>query len=147
MAGRNLTVNRTIVPPHMNDFRHELFTMSWKPIMLFKLDRVGCMNVTPTSLGEVGEHTSLFDLAPDLNEANLLLDLHKDGRDRTYAIKPVVSVDSGTGVTVQSNLGNEGPFGHSSLPHNQEQPKNTSAGTSKVTMASSLTGNLSLIHI
>ena len=51
MAGRNLKVNRDIVPPHLNHFRHELFTMSWKPIMLFKLDRVCYMNVTPTNMG------------------------------------------------------------------------------------------------
>ena len=38
MAGRNLKVNRDIVLPHLNDFRHKMFTMSWKQIVLFKLE-------------------------------------------------------------------------------------------------------------
>ena len=61
MVGRNLKVNRDIVPPHLNDFRHELFTMSWKPIMLFKLERVCYMHVTPTYMGSFSEHTRSYE--------------------------------------------------------------------------------------
>ena len=159
MAGRNLKVNHNIVPPHLNDFRHELFTMSWKPIMLFKLDRVCCMNVTPTNMGLVSAHKNLYEEAQDQNGANLLLDLYKDKRGLTRPINhelrssvddgvvhsvtgiPIVGVDSGAGVTVQSFLGNNSSIGHSSLPHTQEQPKNTTAGTSKDVMLASLPAN------
>ena len=65
MEDRDLKVNRDIVPPHLNDFRHDLFTMSWKPIMLFKLDRVCCMNVTPTNMGLVSAHKSSYEEAQD----------------------------------------------------------------------------------
>ena len=49
MEGRNLIVNRDFLAEYLNDFRHELFTMSWKPIMLFKLERVCCNDDTPTN--------------------------------------------------------------------------------------------------
>ena len=72
MAGRNLKVNRSFVPSHLNDFRHELFTMSWKPIMLFKLERVCYMNVTPTDMGSVSEHTRSYEQTQDQDGAVLL---------------------------------------------------------------------------
>ena len=61
MEGRNLIVNRDFLAEYLNDFRHELFTMSWKPIMLFKLNQVCYTNVTPTDMRMVGEHTRSYE--------------------------------------------------------------------------------------
>ena len=159
MEGRNLKVNRDIVPPHLNDFRHELFTMSWKPIMLFKLDRVCCMNVTPTNMGLVSAHKSSYEEAQDQNGANLLLDFNKNGRGRTRPMNhelrpsvhdgvvhsvtriPIVGVDSGAGVPVQSIQGNDSSNGHYPLPNNHDHPINTTCGTSKQALTASLPAN------
>ena len=54
MEGRILIVNRDILADYLNDFRHKLFTMSWKPIILFKIERVRWKNDIPTNMQTVG---------------------------------------------------------------------------------------------
>ena len=159
MEGRNLKVNRDIVPPHLNDFRHELFTMSWKPIMLFKLDRVCYMNVTPTHMGLVSEHKRSYEEAQDQDGANLLLDFNKTGRGPTRPMNHelrssmhngvvqsvtrtlIVCVDSGACVPVQSIQRNASSNGHYPPSNNQDQSKNTTGETSKQAMTATLPAN------
>ena len=76
MEGRNLIVNSGFLADYLNDFRHEIFTMSWKPIMLFKLERVCCKNVTPTDIRSAGQHPRSYEQATDQDDAVLFLEIN-----------------------------------------------------------------------
>ena len=77
MEGRNLIVNCDFFVDYLNDFQQKLFTMSWKPIMLFKLERVCCKNVTTTDMRTVSQHPHSYEQAQDQDDAVLLLDLNR----------------------------------------------------------------------
>ena len=75
MEGRNLIVNRDFLAEYLNDFRHELFTMSWKPIMLFKLERVCSNNDTQTETRSAGNHQRTYEQVTNTENAELLLQM------------------------------------------------------------------------
>ena len=54
---------------------------------------------------------------------------------------PIVGVDSGAGVPVQSIQGNESANSQYPLPNNQDQSKNTTGGTSKQAMTATFPAN------
>ena len=77
MEGRHLIVNHDFLVHYLNDFRHKLFTMSWKPIMLFKLEQVCYKNVIPTDMQTVGQHPRSYKQTQDQDDAVLLLYLNR----------------------------------------------------------------------
>ena len=76
MEGRNLKVNRSLLQPYLNDFRHKLFTTGWKPIMLFKVDLVPYRNATPTNMRTEDEHTRSYEIAQEEDDVITLLALN-----------------------------------------------------------------------
>ncbi len=77
MEGRNLIVNRDFLAEYLNDFRHELFTMSWKPIMLFKLERVCSNNDTLTETRPAGNQQRTSEQVTNAMNAELLLQMNR----------------------------------------------------------------------
>ena len=77
MEGRDLIVNRDVLAEYLNDFRHELFTMSWKPIMLFKLERVCCNDDTPTDMRSAGNHQRSYEQVTNTENVELLLQMNR----------------------------------------------------------------------
>ena len=77
MEGRNLIVNRDFLAGYLNDFQHKLFTMSWKPIMLFKLERVCCKDDTPTDMQTVGNQAQSYEQVTNTENTELLLQMNR----------------------------------------------------------------------
>ena len=77
MEGRNLIVNRDFLAEYLNDFQHELFTMSWKPIMLFKLERVCSKNDTPTYMQSASNQRHSYEQVTNTESAELLLHMNR----------------------------------------------------------------------
>ena len=64
-----------------------------------------------------------------------------DGVVHSVTRIPIVGVDSGAGVPVQSIQGNDSSNGHYPLPNNHDHPINTTCGTSKQALTASLPAN------
>ena len=152
MEGRNLIVNRDFLAEYLNDFRHELFTMSWKPIMLFKLERVCCNDDTQTAMRSAGTHRRTYEHVTNTENAELLLQMTR-GRSipqsnstTAFGVVPrhpgnqslthpgQVSHVSVTSPVLGTLLGNSSSISNNPSASSLQLTKNTTAKTSNEQM-------------